>query len=68
MAACNDNVHNGDESDVDCGGSCLAKCGNGKACLSFNDCASSLCGGGKCYGECARATQCRGSLRTNSVE
>lgn len=55
LAACNDNIHNGDESDVDCGGSCLAKCGNGKSCQSFNDCASTLCGGGRCYGKLARA-------------
>src|SRR5688572_28550340 len=30
-ATCNDEIKNGSESDVDCGGSC-PRCGNGKAC------------------------------------
>jgi hypothetical protein len=44
---CNDGLLNGDESDVDCGGSCGA-CGIGARCFKDHDCGSGLCGGGIC--------------------
>src|SRR5690606_30508793 len=41
--ACADGVHNGDETDVDCGGSCDANCPDGGACQYGSDCASNVC-------------------------
>jgi Protein of unknown function (DUF1554) len=45
--ACDDNVKNGNESDVDCGGLC-APCGDAKACSAGPDCASGICSAGTC--------------------
>src|SRR5437899_1616166 len=42
-----DGVRGGDESDVDCGGSC-GKCGTGGACKAGADCQSGFCTNGKC--------------------
>lgn len=39
---CQDGMVSGDESDQDCGGSCV-KCPDGKTCNSGADCASSTC-------------------------
>jgi formylglycine-generating enzyme required for sulfatase activity len=48
-ATCSDGTKNGDETDVDCGGSCSAKCAATKGCSSDKDCASSLtCQNGQC--------------------
>jgi hypothetical protein len=41
--ACNDTKQNGDETDVDCGGSCTKKCDPTKACLVDADCTSQVC-------------------------
>ncbi|MBI2176619.1 thrombospondin type 3 repeat-containing protein [Candidatus Woesearchaeota archaeon] len=46
--ACSDKLKDGDESDVDCGGSCSSKCPNGKACTSGPDCKSAYCVSGAC--------------------
>ncbi len=51
--ACGDKLKDGDESDVDCGGSCTSRCANGKACISNPDCrsvycVSSVCRAGNC--------------------
>ncbi len=51
--ACSDRVKDGDESDVDCGGSCTAKCQNGKSCVASSDCkgaycVNSICRSGSC--------------------
>lgn len=46
--ACTDTVENGDETDVDCGGSCPAKCLDGKGCIGQGDCASGTCSAGVC--------------------
>ena len=43
-ASCSDGILNGNESDVDCGGSCAA-CGNGRRCDFNSDCASGVCSG-----------------------
>jgi len=40
---CFDGQQTGDEGDVDCGGSCAAKCGRGQHCYGFWDCASGVC-------------------------
>jgi hypothetical protein len=48
---CNDSVANGDETDIDCGGtrsSCFARCNLGQRCEHGQDCASALCAGGSC--------------------
>ncbi|MSP61143.1 MAG: hypothetical protein EXR72_12525 [Myxococcales bacterium] len=45
---CMDQIKNGDESDVDCGGSCMTRCGEGQTCLASGDCAGGSCVGGKC--------------------
>jgi plastocyanin len=42
-ASCFDEVKNGDESDVDCGGSCSTTCALGKACGDASDCANQQC-------------------------
>lgn len=41
---CLDMVRNGDETDVDCGGSCPGKCAEGQFCLVSADCLSNNCG------------------------
>lgn len=42
-----DNVKNGDETDVDCGGS-APRCADGKACKIADDCTSGVCTGNVC--------------------
>jgi hypothetical protein len=44
---CRDRVKNGDETDVDCGGSCQT-CWTGKRCESGRDCQSQFCRAGTC--------------------
>lgn len=46
--ACSDKVKDGDETDIDCGGSCTAKCTNSKVCISNRDCKSAYCVGNIC--------------------
>jgi len=41
--ACANGVQDGDESDVDCGGSCDSLCGSGGSCRSDADCESDSC-------------------------
>ncbi len=41
--ACTDNKKNVNETDVDCGGPCAAKCATDKACKLDGDCQSSAC-------------------------
>ncbi len=43
-----DGVKNGDEADVDCGGSCPTKCTVGKACVAATDCSSGACTSNAC--------------------
>lgn len=50
--SCSDLAMNGDETDVDCGGSCPA-CGDGLGCTDAMDCASAQCDGETC---CAVST------------
>lgn len=40
---CTNGIQDGDETDVDCGGSCGNTCGGGQGCGSNDDCASSQC-------------------------
>jgi hypothetical protein len=48
VATCFDRVRNGDETDVDCGGSCSIACGGGRACSGDGDCQSRACAAGTC--------------------
>lgn len=41
---CQDTVQNGDETDVDCGGSCPTKCAQGQKCINPADCVTGSCG------------------------
>jgi hypothetical protein len=43
-----DGVKNGDETDVDCGGSRAGKCADGRSCEVAGDCTSAVCKGGTC--------------------
>ncbi len=40
---CNNGAKDGDETDVDCGGSCMDQCGNGQGCGGDEDCATGSC-------------------------
>jgi len=42
-AKCDDTTKNGDESDVDCGGTHCDKCANAKTCGVADDCTSAFC-------------------------
>jgi cysteine-rich repeat protein len=48
--SCDDGILNGDETDLDCGGSC-APCALRSSCESGADCESSLCDAGTCVDE-----------------
>ncbi|MCA9637747.1 MAG: hypothetical protein KC420_17090, partial [Myxococcales bacterium] len=52
--SCEDAIKSGDESDVDCGGSC-EPCGSGLACGGSGDCSSKFCS----EGACAVAPSCK---------
>jgi hypothetical protein len=41
--ACNDAMKDGDETDIDCGGSVCAPCANGQMCIVNADCVSNNC-------------------------
>jgi hypothetical protein len=45
---CSDQVKNGMETDVDCGGGLCSACGTGKGCAVDTDCQSKRCAGGTC--------------------
>ncbi|MDC0739903.1 hypothetical protein [Polyangium mundeleinium] len=51
-ATCSDTIENGDETDVDCGGSCVANCGPGAGCVVDDDCVGGLCEAGTCAPTC----------------
>lgn len=46
--ACTDGIQNGDETDIDCGGSCTTDCANGLNCAGNGDCTSGMCYAGEC--------------------
>ena len=47
---CFDHALDGDETDVDCGGSCPTKCADGQQCRVGIDCKDVVCTGGQCAG------------------
>ncbi len=55
-----DGVRNGDETDVDCGGSAGPKCAAGKSCATDSNCASGACVDFKCAGDAVQG--CGGPL------
>jgi len=61
-SACDDKIQSGTESDVDCGGACMAKCGDGKMCGKSTDCGSGNCAMNKC----AIAISCQ-QIKTGSL-
>jgi hypothetical protein len=60
---CMDQVRDGDETDVDCGGQSCGGCANGLACTIGADCATGFCSSNKCSARaagasCSANTQC----------
>ena len=45
---CRDRVRDGDETDVDCGGTCAVHCPGGAACSNDGDCQTGRCTAGVC--------------------
>jgi hypothetical protein len=45
---CDDQVHNGAETDIDCGGPDCDPCAEGQACIADGDCAAGTCVRGTC--------------------
>ncbi len=56
-ASCNDGSKDGDESDIDCGGSCAKKCVNAGGCNSGSDCISCACSLALCT-SCSLPSDC----------
>jgi hypothetical protein len=54
---CGDGQLNGDESDIDCGGTVCAACDNGGTCVLATDCVSLFCAAGTC-GPCGAIADC----------
>ncbi len=52
VPTCNDGIKNGNETDVDCGGSCLPQkqCADTMSCVNFSDCMSGVCDKNICQG------------------
>jgi formylglycine-generating enzyme required for sulfatase activity len=53
-SSCTDFFRDGDESDVDCGGSCPDRCGEGQGCRADSDCQA----GSRCDGLTQTCTEC----------
>jgi hypothetical protein len=70
-ASCTNGVKDGDETDLDCGGSCKA-CGDGKKCVDPKDCASGKCENGVCVPSPAMCpmglTMCNGACKDVNVD
>ncbi len=66
---CDDNLLNGDETDVDCGGACNG-CDTGKICSDGGDCYNKICGaGGTCDApSCTDGVQNNGMYLMNNGE
>lgn len=65
---CTDQTRNGNETDVDCGGSC-PKCGTGAMCGVPADCTSGLCPSGLCVepSSCTWAVDCGSGVCSNGT-
>ena len=60
--SCDDGEQNGDETDIDCGGSCGSTCGTDELCLTDDDCASMLCQGDD---TCSEDPLCTNGMQDN---
>ncbi len=60
-ASCGDGIQNGSETDVDCGGECPAKCGDGEGCSGGGDCESGICTNNEC-----KAPSCSDGIQNGS--
>jgi hypothetical protein len=58
-AHCSDGMLDGDETDVDCGGSCPNTCAPAQGCMTATDCSTGNCMGG----HCAQAASCTDGKR-----
>ncbi len=47
-ASCDDDLKDGEETDIDCGGPTCQHCANGQSCLASGDCVNGVCTGGHC--------------------
>lgn len=56
-ASCGDGTLNGDETDLDCGGSC-GPCDNGKNCIEKTDCISGYCSNAGVCAPCSVSEDC----------
>ena len=65
--SCTDGEKNGDETDIDCGGSCAQKCDTEKACNTDNDCISYKCEGNLCKGADCKLVSGSGQVIVNEV-
>ena len=66
--SCTDTVQNGDESDVDCGGSC-PPCANDEMCQENADCVSQACQGNICVAPaCMDVAGCPAPLACHAVD
>lgn len=65
---CNDNIKNGTETDVDCGGGfgCTVKCANGDLCVAASNCVNNFCADGVCCNNACN-TSCRSCSLAGSV-
>jgi len=68
-ATCDDEVANGDETDVDCGGGTCPACAADKMCGENADCASMACLGGLCFGapECWVDAECDAAVCNTAI-
>ncbi len=64
--SCSDEKRNGDESDVDCGGSCAA-CANDRNCTGPSDCQSGICRASD-RGVVCIATSCTDQLKNKASD
>jgi hypothetical protein len=68
--ACGDGIQNGDETDVDCGGSC-PPCATGRHCLAPADCATGFCPADDhvcCASACDGVCQACAAAKTSSSD
>lgn len=66
--SCADGTQNGNETDVDCGGTCPTQCAVDQRCNTFRDCVSGYCTGGLCVNEVScNAIRSRSPAATTGV-
>lgn len=58
---CGDNIKNGAETDVDCGGGLCTTCNVGKRCVVDKDCRDRICSAGTCV-----AASCSDGIKNGS--